>query len=177
MGELARALTPLPYFYDTRKDVVSVTSPTQCKSTDELIFKGQGALQHTPPEIAGANQPHTKKIFSLFKSSRVALLKMQRFPFCRSNDLQQGRCEGFGVRADPALGPVVCCLLKWCFPMDFHQRHQTSSLQGHFKQFQPRRAPLGTASCHLSPSWQRRDAAGDNGAGRELQVTAKPYET
>lgn len=77
VGELANALTPLPYFYDTRRDVISVKSPSQCKSTDGLIFiKGQGARQHTPPEIAGANRAQTKKIFSLFKSSRVTLLKI-----------------------------------------------------------------------------------------------------
>lgn len=41
MGELENALTPLPYFYDTRKDVASV------KSADGLIFiKGQGTCQH-----------------------------------------------------------------------------------------------------------------------------------
>lgn len=71
MGELENALTPLPYFYDTRKDVASV------KSADGLVFiKGQGACQHPPPEIAGGNMAQTKKIFSLFKSSRVNLLKM-----------------------------------------------------------------------------------------------------
>lgn len=42
MDELANALTPLPYFYDTHK-AVSVKSPSQCKSTSGLILtEGQG---------------------------------------------------------------------------------------------------------------------------------------